>query len=341
MVEVNFQFKPAAGLKSGHVQSLLSSSMFRKKVARKRAAGVIEAAEDLQLDGGPDPEFEDFQDGQYARVRLQAFYSRHNPARKNRRTAVLFHGWEGSAQSNYVLGNAARLWSEGFDVLRFNFRDHGDTHHLNPGMFHSCRLDEVINGLRDWQNRFDVTGWDLCGYSLGGNFALRVAKRAPEAGLDIRSVVSVCPVIHPARAMRAMEESGWIYRHYFELKWARSLRKKIELFPSLYGGETMDRIPGLNARTDYMARKYSGFSGAEEYYEGYAVSAERLDGLEMPVRVLTAKDDPVIPVSDFPQLHGLPNLDLHISAHGGHCGFLRNWQFESAAEDFIVEQWSG
>lgn len=341
MADINFQFEPAAGLRSGHVQSLLSSSMFRKKVASKRAATVIEAAEELQLDGGPDEEFADFEDGQYARVRLQALYSRHEQGPQPRRTAVLFHGWEGSAQSNYVLGNAARLWSEGFDVLRFNFRDHGETHHLNPGMFHSCRLDEVMNALQDWQQRFEVRDWNLCGYSLGGNFALRVAKRAPEAGLDIRSVVSVCPVIHPARAMRAMEESGWIYKRYFERKWARSLRKKIELFPALYGGETMDRIPGLNARTDYMARKYSGFESAEHYYDGYAVSAERLDGLEMPVRVLTAKDDPVIPVADFPQLRGLPNLDLNIAAHGGHCGFLRNWQFESAAEDFIVESWSG
>ena len=148
---------------------------------------------------------------------------------------------KGSADSNYVLANASRLWAEGFDVLRFNFRDHGDTHHLNPGMFHSCRLDEVVLALKDWQTRLENSGqWNLCGYSLGGNFALRVALKAPgRAGLNIGHVIGVCPVINPANAMRAMDESGWIYQHYFERKWSRSHpQKERNCFPTFMAGMT-------------------------------------------------------------------------------------------------------
>jgi predicted alpha/beta-fold hydrolase len=308
-------------------------------VVRKGALAVIAAQEELTLDGGPDEEFPGDGGKPKPRVRLQAFWSRQPEPLAGGEAdpvAVLFHGWEGSADSNYVLANAARLWSEGFSVLRFNFRDHGDTHHLNPGLFHSCRLDEVIRGLRNWQDRFEIGCWNLCGYSLGGNFALRVAKRATAEGLKLRSVVSVCPVINPAHAMRAMEEAGWPYERYFERKWSRSLRKKLEIFPDLYGGDALHRIRGLNARTDYIARRYSGFESAAHYYDGYSVSGGRLAGLEVPVTILAAVDDPVIPVWDFEALQGLPNLDLRISGRGGHCGFLRNWRFESAAEDLIV-----
>lgn len=341
MPEFNFHFSPPRGLRSGHAQSLFSSSAMRRRLVRKRAQAVKAAQEELTLDGGPDEEFGIDGGNPSPRVRLQAFWSRQPGSPKGTRRlppAVLFHGWEGSAESNYVLANAARLWDEGFDVLRFNFRDHGGTHHLNPGLFHSCRLDEVVHGLEDWQERFDIECWNLAGYSLGGNFSLRVALRAPEAGLRLRQVVAVCPVINPAHAMRAMEEAGWFYQRYFERKWSRSLRKKKEIFPGLYGGDDMDRIRGLNARTDYIAKKYSGFESAAHYYDGYSVGDGRLGSLEVPVTILTSADDPVVPACDFEQLRGLPNLDLRIAAHGGHCGFLKNWRLESAAEDLIAER---
>jgi predicted alpha/beta-fold hydrolase len=339
MAEVNFTFMPPRGLRNCHLQSLLSSSYWRRRVVARRAIEVIAAQEELTLDGGPDADAVNSGTSP-ARIRLQAFWSRQTerPAGAQAKVAVLLHGWEGSANSNYVLANAARLWAQGFDVLRFNFRDHGDTHHLNPGLFHSCRLEEVLLGLKDWQQRSDVADWHLCGYSLGGNFALRVALNAEGSGLKIRHVVAVCPVINPANAMRAMEEAGWFYQRYFERKWSRSLRRKKQLFPELYGTDNMDRIRGLNARTDHTARRYSGYENAAHYYDGYSVGDGRLGGLQVPVTILTAMDDPVIPISDFDGLAGLPNLDLKIAAHGGHCGFLKNWQMESAAEDLILRR---
>ncbi|MDX1555296.1 MAG: alpha/beta fold hydrolase [Xanthomonadales bacterium] len=336
MPDTNYPFRPAPGLRSGHVQSLLSSSAIRRQMVLKRAVDVKSVQRELTLDGGRDEEW----DGEGARrVRLQAFWSsRQGAMPSDRPVAVLFHGWEGSADSNYVLGNAARLWAEGFDVLRFNFRDHGDTHHYNPGLFHSCRLQEVIRGLKDWQDQLDIPEWNLCGYSLGGNFSLRVALNSQEAGLRLRRVVAVCPVINPAHAMRAMDESGWFYQRYFERKWSRSLRKKKTLFPELYGDDDMDTIRGLNARTEYIARRYSGYESAAHYYDGYSVGKGRLASMQVPTTILTAADDPVVPVWDFADAEGIPSIELLVSAYGGHCGFLRNWRFESAAEDLILER---
>jgi predicted alpha/beta-fold hydrolase len=252
--------------------------------------------------------------------------------------AVLLHGGEGSVDSNYVLANGARLFDEGFDVFRLNFRDHGDTHHLNPGIFHSCRIGEVVNALHELQQRLDARRWYLAGYSLGGNFSLRVALRAAEAGLAVRQVVAVNPVIDPAAAMQAMESGIGFYERYFERKWSRSLRAKQRCFPELYGEETWYDIRGLRERTHYLATRHAGFASADEYFAGYSIAGDRLAQLRVPSTILTSADDPVVPVADFEALPPNPSLELIIARYGGHCGFLKNWKMESIAEDLIAER---
>jgi predicted alpha/beta-fold hydrolase len=314
-------FRPAPGLGSGHFQSLLASSFVRRRVVLRRSVALRRAGEVWTLDGG---------DG----VRLQGLHSVQSGA--SRGLAVILHGWEGSVNSNYVLANGARLFHEGFDVFRLNFRDHGDTHHLNPGLFHSCRIGEVVHALADLQQRLGARRWCLAGYSLGGNFALRSALRAGEVGLDVARVVAVNPVIDPAAAMRAMEQGVRFYERYFERKWTRSLRIKQQAFPELYGDETWHEIRGLRERTHYLATRHAGFDSAEAYFEGYSIAGERLRALRVPSTLLTSVDDPVVPVEDFHRLPDNPALELIITEHGGHCGFLKNWRLESMAEDLIA-----
>ena len=316
-------FTPPPGLRNGHFQSLLASSTIRRQVVRRRARQLNRAAEVWTLNGG---------DG----VRLQGLYSAQSGA--SRGLAVLLHGWEGSVHSNYVLANGARLFAEGFDVFRLNFRDHGDTHHLNPEIFHSCRIDEVVSSLRDLQQRLGAAPWYLAGYSLGGNFSLRVALRSASAGLDIGHVVAVNPVIDPAAAMHAMEQGLRFYERYFERKWSRSLRTKQQCFPKLYGDETWYEIRGLRERTHYLATRHAGFESADAYFEGYSVAGERLAALAVPSTLLTSVDDPVVPVADFEALPENPLLELIIARYGGHCGFLKNWRLQSMAEDLIADR---
>jgi len=314
-------FRPPFGLRNGHVQSLLASSFLRRRVVRTRSRALRAVETVWTLDGG---------DG----IRLQGMYSPQPGT--SRGLAVLLHGWEGSVNSNYVLANGARLYAEGFDVFRLNFRDHGDTHHLNPGIFHSCRIDEVVHALADLQRRLEAPRWYLAGYSLGGNFALRVGLRAAGAGLSLAQIVAVNPVIDPAAAMHAMEEGVQFYERYFERKWSRSLNTKKQCFPELYGEENWHEIRGLRQRTHYLATRHAGFESADHYFEGYSIAGNRLADLRVPSTVLTSADDPVVPVADYHTLPENPLLEKIITRHGGHCGFLKNWKLESMAEDLIA-----
>ncbi|MEJ8567297.1 YheT family hydrolase [Elongatibacter sediminis] len=317
-------FLPPPGLRSRHAQSLLSSSPIRRRLVRRRSESLRAVEEAWELNGGDD-------------IRLEGFHSAQRDGRE-RGLVVLLHGWEGSVNSNYILSNGARLFDAGFNVFRLNFRDHGETHHLNSGIFHSCRLDEVVLALRDLQARIGERPWCLAGYSLGGNFALRVALQAGRAGLRLQQVFSVCPVIDPARAMLAMEQGIRFYERYFEHKWSRSLRIKQACFPDLYGDEDWHRIRGLRARTHYLATRYAGFADEIAYFDGYSIAGDRLAPLKVPATILTSADDPVVPVDDFARLPEIPWLEVLVTKYGGHCGFLKNWKLESLAEDLLLER---
>lgn len=318
-------FRPAYGLRNTHTQSLINSSGFRRAIVKRRASALLDAEQAWLLDGG---------DG----VQLLGHYSRQKQNSKG--LAVLFHGWEGSSHSNYVVGVGGQLFAGGFDVFRLNFRDHGESHHLNPGIFHSCLLPEVVHALQDLQQRTGAENWSLSGYSLGGNFALRVAMQAAVAGLSLAQVVSVCPVVSPANVLKAMEDGLSLYERYFVSKWGRSLRQKQRLFPDAYNYEEWFKLQSLRERTDYFATRYYEFDSLEDYFEGYSIAGDRLAAIEVPTTILTSEDDPVVPVSDFESLPENVNIELLVASYGGHCAFLKNWKMDSWADDLILDRLS-
>lgn len=316
-------FQPVYGLRNTHTQSLISSSGFRRAIVSRRASALLEAEQEWLLDGGEG-------------VQLLGHYSQQTQASKG--LVVLFHGWEGSSHSNYVVGVGGQLFAQGFDVFRLNFRDHGDSHHLNPGIFHSCLLAEVLHALGDLQQRTGAENWALSGYSLGGNFALRVAMQAPAAGLSLAQVVAVCPVVSPANVLKAMEDGPSLYERYFIRKWGKSLRQKQVLFPDAYNYDEWFKLQGLRQRTDYFATRYYEFETLEDYFEGYSIAGDRLAKVVMSTTILTSEDDPVVPVSDFKSLPENDNIELLVARYGGHCAFLKNWKMDSWADDLIVDR---
>ncbi|MCX7557503.1 alpha/beta fold hydrolase [Xanthomonadaceae bacterium JHOS43] len=316
-------FQPPPLLRNRHVQSVLASSRLRKLAARRAAAQLERNAQELILDCG---------DG----VRLQGFLTRQSALPQARSLAVLLHGWEGRVDSNYVLHTGARLLAAGFDVFRLHFRDHGDTHALNPGLFHSCLIDEVVGGMADLARRVPHRTLCVAGYSLGGNFALRVALRAPEAGLDLSHAVAVCPVVSPHAGLAAIEQAPWFYQQYFMRKWGRSLRRKQALYPDRFHFDSGDLCGGVRTLTRVLVERHTDFGTLDAYLDGYSLVGDRLAGLKVPVSILTAADDPIIPVDDFRALKLPPNALLQIAAFGGHCGFLQDYRLTGFAESWIV-----
>jgi uncharacterized protein len=312
-------FRPRRWLRGRHAQTILPSFSLRRTRVQSRAVPLLAASEELLLDCG---------DG----VTLQAFHS--SQVRRGRepggRLAVLLHGWEGSADSQYLVSQAQTLFDSGFEVVRLNLRDHGATHHLNRDLFHSCRLPEVVGAVSELSRRFSGMPMVLAGFSLGGNFMLRVAAHPEGRHLPIERVIAVSPVLDPKVTLDTLEQGSFIYHSYFVRKWTRSLLKKQQAWPDHYDFAELLRIRNLREMTRQLVLSHTEYPTLDEYLTGYAITGSRLTTLAAPATVFTSLDDPIIEPADLARLVRLPQLDIITTAHGGHCGFIetlgdRSW----------------
>ena len=186
----------------------------------------------------------------------------------------------------------------------------------------------------DVARRFPARRMVVAGYSLGGNFALRLALRAPAAGLALERAVAVCPVLDPATTMTEMEREHPLYHWYFQRKWRHSLERKRELFPERHNYDDEILAKSVRELTRWMVERDTDFDTIDDYFEGYSIAGDRLAGLAVPADILMAEDDPVIPFADF-QAWQLPaTAHLETARWGGHCGFIEN-----AACDGFGERW--
>ena len=321
-------FHPPWPLRSGHIQTMLSSSGVRRMLLPRAAQRVLDGAETVLVDGG-------------GGVRLSGAYTAQTVQPKSRGLAVLFHGWEGSVDSTYVLQTGSRLLADGWDIFRLNFRDHGDSHSLNEALFHSCRIDEVIHALGDIAQRWPARPMAIAGFSLGGNFALRAALQTSRVGIPLSYVLAVCPIVDPGEGLFSLEESApWFYQAYFMHKWRRSLQAKQAAFPQHEYFELTELKQNLRGLTEAMVLRHTDFKTLQQYLDGYSVAGDALMAMQIPATILTARDDPVIPVNAFERLQVPANVELDIAEHGGHCGFIRGYGMTSFTDDYIAARFN-
>lgn len=321
-VEVEFfprnGFCPPGPLKNPTVQTVLSSSGVRKaSTVRLRRASQPRI---LQVDGG---------------VKLLGLYSCPGH-RKIEGIVVLLHGWEGSADSSYVLRMAQCLFDNGFAVLRLNFRDHGDSHDLNENIFFATFLDEVLGAVRQAARWFAHRPAYLVGFSLGGNFALRIARRCVRDPIvNLCRVVAVSPVLDPGKSTARVDRIDYV-RRYFLYKWRRSLQRKQALYPDRFHFDELEHISTVRGLTDALLERYSHFDSTEAYFSGYNLCGDALRELAVPTLLLTADDDPIIPIEDFHRLSIASPAVVSMQRFGGHVGFLEDFRLRSWYESRIV-----
>lgn len=321
------EFRPHPLLRSPHLQTLLSSRIVRG--GDGVGADLHQRAEPVVLEA---------RDG----ARLQALVDPPRGMGVPEPLVVVIHGWLGRADSPYVRRAAAALHGAGFRVARLHLRDHGNTAHLNEALFNAARIVEVVDACNALAARYGADGAGLLGYSLGGNFALRLAAH-PEISSTFGNALAVCPVLDPAAAVTALDR-GWIgYQRYFLGKWRRAFDAKQAVFPHRYDFRDARALSLVGTLTDYFVARHTEFRDADEYYAHYTLGPELIRRLRMPVRILATEDDPVVPVANARALAGAPGGRdvVSIVPHGGHCGFLEDLTLRSALDSFLVAWFGG
>ncbi|HXF60124.1 MAG TPA: alpha/beta fold hydrolase [Caldilineaceae bacterium] len=308
-------FCPHRLVRHGPMQTMLALYRPRRvrAVVRGEAPVIIDAGADVTgLDDG---------------VRLLGYYNRRRHDGPSRGLVINLHGWEGSSHAVYCLVLADYLLEAGYDVFRLNLRDHGPQLHLSPhalnrGLFLGTLLDESHTAVQRVAELAGDKPVYLTGPSMGGNFVLRMARLHRERPIrNLRKVVAVSPAINPGRSTDLVD-AQYIYRRYFRPRWLRSLLRKQQLFPELYDFSDLVTVERVREMTERLVRRYTEFESADEYFAAYSVLGDALAGLTVPVTIITAADDAVIPVADFYALAPSPCLEIQIHPAGGHVGFL-------------------
>ncbi len=316
-------FQPPWSLRSPGLQSLLATKGPTRRIWRSRGLVLDPLSRDHILDCGNG-------------VRLTGCHTP-APTARARGLVVLIHGWEGGHYSNYLYSLACALHRAGYATFRLNLRDHADSHALNEDMFHSARIAEVLDAIHAVQRFEPARPLSVVGFSLGGNFALRVGLHGPAAGLEPRLCMGISPVVVPGNTLIALDQGPAVYHRYFRRKWQQTMGKKATAWPGRYDFSQLRQLKSFTAITRAFVEAHTEFATLEDYISAYTLTPELLMASPTPLAIITAHDDSVIPIADFEGLREAGSMvSFQATAHGGHCGFIENWKLDSWAEAQVL-----
>ena len=297
------EYEPRRGLRNGHLMTVYCW-------ARRRSfPGLPPAVERI------------FDVERGARV-LAHCHWQHDPAEHPALLAL--HGLEGSSAAHYMRGLAAKAFAREYNVILLNQRNCGGTEALSEGLYHSGLTADAAHVITELAAE-GVHRVVVAGYSLGGNLALKLAGEYGSEKLpSLKGVCAVSPVMELDACVRALERrQNVIYQWNFVRGLKARMRRKARTHPDRFAVERLSEVRTVRDFDEVFTAPHFGFDGASDYY--FRASAMRvIDRIRIPALVITAEDDPFVPVDAFrdPRVASNPNIRVIITAHGGHCGFV-------------------
>ncbi|GGG89281.1 YheT family hydrolase [Edaphobacter dinghuensis] len=304
-------FQPRRYLRNGHLQTIFGNYLPRANSLPAPEAQLVEVspATDYQIS---------------SQVLCHCHWQPED-VRATRPTAIIVHGLEGSSNSQYVIGNANKLWHAGCNVVRMNMRNCGGTEALAPTLYHSGLSGDVDAVMRFFVELHHLQSITLIGYSMGGNLVLKLAgelgKNPPP---ELHAVIGVSPVIDLAPSSAALHLwQNRVYEKKFVRAMLRRFRRKASLFPRAFDPNRATGVSSLRDFDEHIISLYAGFANADDYYHRVA-AARVIDQITVPTLILNSLDDPFIRIAPDTRdkIVANPNITFLETAQGGHCAFL-------------------
>jgi uncharacterized protein len=245
--------------------------------------------------------------------------------RAERPALILFHGLEGSARSHHLLGISRKAFAAGFHAIRINMRNCGGTEHLTPTLYCAALSQDVAAVATHLRDRCDVTDVYAAGISLGANMLLKfLGEQGSEASRFIRGAAAVSTPIDLGAGARTI--GMWrnrLYERYFVRSLIDRMERKAAIYPQIADLNRVRRLRSIYDFDEVVTAPHFGFGTAENYYRA-ASAGPLLKRIQVPVLLIQAMDDPLIPFDSFRHagIEENPFLRLLATTRGGHAGFL-------------------
>lgn len=302
------EFRPARFFAGGHAQTLLGYFYLRRfrlrSLARRDEARLFRVAPEVQM---------------LARCRWQAGDRRKFP------TLVLVHGLEGSSESVYMLGTAAKAFAAGYNVVRLNLRTCGGTENLTKTLYHSGMSEDLRHVLHELVEHDGLKQIFLAGFSLGGNMSLKLTgEYGEDAPAELRGVCAISPAIDLAVCAAAIaERRNALYNQRFVSSLKKKIRRIAKLYPDIYSAENISQVRTVYDFDTHFTAVHGGFRDVADYY-ARASSLLLIEKIRVPTLLIHAQDDPFVPFESFtnPTIAANPFVTLLAPKNGGHVGFI-------------------
>lgn len=258
-------------------------------------------------------------------VRLLA-HCRWQPLEKHRRpTMLLVHGLEGSSASRYMIGTAEKAYNLGFNVIRLNLRNCGDTEHLTPTLYNSGLSGDIRAVIRELIEHDGLQTIFLVGFSMSGNIVLKLAGEDGErVACRVAGICAISPSVDLSACAEAIERrSNWVYQHSFMRSLRRRIRNKQKLYPELYDTSDLHLVRTIREFDERYTALDGGYKDADDYYRR-ASALPLIPNICVPSLIIHAQDDPFIPFQPLARgaVTDNPYVLLLAPERGGHVGFV-------------------
>jgi predicted alpha/beta-fold hydrolase len=232
----------------------------------------------------------------------------------DRPTVLVVNGLGGTAESEYVRWTAQGLLEAGFPVARVDLRGAGVSGDYSVGMYHGGKTQDLRAVIEDLAAPTAVMG-----FSLGANAIIKLlGEHSPGV---IAGVAVSAPLDLAVGAEHLHHRAGGWYEKFL----VRRLKQEVLRPGARYTPEERQAVVAARTIVDFdnaITAPRHGWRDAAEYYAVNS-SIRFLPRVEVPLLVLHAKDDPMVPLGPYEAVDwaALPSVQLVLTDHGGHVGF--------------------
>lgn len=255
-------------------------------------------------------------------------------------TALLLHGLAGCHGSAYMVRVSQKLNRRGVRVFRLDHRGCGAGTHLARFPYNAGRSEDVRAAVVKIRELCPDSPVAVVGFSLSGNMVLKMlGEGGTEVGVPA-CAVAVNPPVDLALCGEALRrKENRLYERHFVKLLGKQVQQRVAHFPDAPRPK-WDSLPDrLREFDDGYTAPASGFTGVDDYY-AQCSGNQFVDSIRVPTLVITARDDPLIPVSSFETL-STAHVTTVIAPHGGHLGYIgrRNGDPDRRWMDWRIVEW--
>lgn len=257
------------------------------------------------------------------------------------RILLLVHGTAGSYESTYMQRMCRRMCKKGYMVMRLNLRFCGPGKGLARNPYHGGVSEDTRNILRWLKIHHPDSPVTQMGFSMGGNITLKMAGEdgsKPTGNLD--SVIAVSPPLDLSATTERLDqkENRFLAQAFLKLL-IRDIHLMEKQFPDIRKVAFPPNVSIADFHRLYTV-PFGGFRDEKQYYE-QSSSIRYVPEIKVPTLILSSMDDPVVDGTTVMRVPSSDNLDVLLTTHGGHVGFL-GWGTEYSEvrwSDQAIARW--